>query len=372
MSIVFEEEHHAFRASIRQFFQSNFDSASTRVQMESVSGFERATWQRMADELGLQGLSLPEEFGGSGAGPVEQLLVWEEMGRAIVGTPYLSTVGLTANILRMADDSVTKKECLSGIASGSVIATVALRNAAGARLDEFTAKVTRRGDEYLLSGTATYVPDGHVADVVVVEADHNGSASLFAVDTRRGGVRAEQLVTADMTRKQAHLHFDDVQVTRVATDDVDRVITRGVALATVAIAAEQLGGAQACLDVAVEYAGTRSQFGRRIGSFQAIKHRCADMLTAIEVARSAVYHATDLAAADDVDWGAFFLAAPTAKAMAAEAYTYSARQNIQIHGGIGCTWEHDAHLHYRRAHSSATLLGGIDHQRRLLADRLGI
>lgn len=378
MSIIFEEEHHALRASTRQFLQSRFDSESVRSQMASDRGFDQATWQQMAQEMGLQGLALPEEFGGSGAGPVEQLVVWEEMGKALAGGPYLSSVGLAAGLLRVCPPNVATKELLNGIADGTTIATVGFdatadfARRASAPGTRRTPQVTEVDGRYLLTGDLLHVPDGNVADVVLAEVEFQGRAALFVVSTAGDGVRVEPLVTVDMTRKQAHLHFDSAVATPVVVDDAAPALERGHALASIAIATEQLGGAQSCLNTSVEYACTRSQFNRKIGSFQAIKHRCADMLTAIETARSAVYHATGLAAADPIDWSELLLAAPMAKALASEAYTYCARQNIQIHGGIGCTWEHDAHLHYRRAHASTALLGGIEYQRELLADRLGI
>ena len=375
MSIVFDQEQQALREATRRFFTEQFSSEATRSQMATSRGFEDKTWLRMATELGLQGLTLPEEHGGAGAGFVEQLVVLEEMGQALIGSPYLSTVALAANALAASGDATAQKELLPGIAEGSTIATLSFLDAAGAvDAGGRAVSATVSADGYVLDGRGYFVSDGHVAHKALVVASTAVGPSLFVVDTQSAGVAAEELDTLDQTRKQAHLTFEQAPAVLVGREGGGGdIVERTLDLAMIALAAEQLGGAQRCLDMSVEYATIRSQFGRKIGSFQAVKHRCADMLTAIEVARSAVYHAVQLAADPATNDGeALRLAAPMAKALASEAYMFAAQQNIQLHGGIGCTWDHDAHLHYRRAHASTVFLGGIEEQRERLATRLGI
>ncbi|QTJ68605.1 acyl-CoA/acyl-ACP dehydrogenase [Rhodococcus sp. ZPP] len=375
MSIIFDQEQQALREATRQFFTEQFSSDAIRSQMATSRGFEDKVWLRMATELGLQGLALPEEYGGAGAGFVEQLVVLEEMGRAVVGSPYFSTVALAANALTVSGDAAAQKELLPGIADGSMIATLSFLDASGAvDVDGHAVVATTSPDGFVLDGRGYFVSDGHVADKILVVAATAAGTSLFVVDTQWPGVTAAELDTLDQTRKQAHLTFEQAPAVLVSREGGgSEIVERTLDLARIALAAEQLGGAQRCLDMSVEYATMRSQFGRKIGSFQAVKHRCADMLIAIEAARSAVYHAVQLAADPaTADSNELRLAAPMAKALASEAYMYAARQNIQLHGGIGCTWEHDAHLYYRRAHASTAFLGGIEEQRERLATRLGI
>lgn len=375
MSIIFDQEQQALRDAARQFFAEQFSSEAVREQMSTSRGFDDAVWRRMATELGLQGLALSDEHGGAGASFVEQLVVAEEMGRALVGAPYFSTVMLAAAAVAVSGDGAAQKNLFPGIADGSIVATLSLLDARGG-IDSTGQSITATPspEGFILDGTGYFVPDGHVAHKIFIIAATPAGPSLFVVDAQAPGISIAELETVDLTRKQAHLSFDKAPADLVGREGSGSdIIDRTVDLALIALAAEQLGGAQRCLEMSVEYATIRSQFGRKIGSFQAVKHRCADMLIAIEVARSAVYHAVMLAA-DPVtaDSEELRLAAPMAKALASEAYTFAARQNIQLHGGIGCTWEHDAHLHYRRAHASTVFLGGIEEQRERLATRLGI
>lgn len=375
MSIVFDTEQQALRDASRQFFSEQFSSENVRVAMSTPEGYDTKVWLRMASELGLQGLAIADELGGGGAGFTEQLVVFEELGKALAGSPYYSTIGLAANTISASGSGALQDRLLSSIAEGNTIATTSYLDSEG-RIDLKGSAVNAvdTGSGWSLNGGGYYVTDGHVADILIAIAATVDGPTLFAAPADSPGVTAQQLETLDPTRKQAHLTFTNAPAEVLgAAGSGYEVLDHALDLARVALACEQLGGAQSCLDAAVEYASVRVQFGRKIGSFQAIKHRCADILTAVEIARSAIYHAVSLASdPETVSSQSLKLAAPMAKALASEAYLFAARQNIQIHGGIGCTWEHDAHLHYRRAHSSNVLLGDINQQRDLVATRLGI
>ncbi|MGH9058620.1 MAG: acyl-CoA dehydrogenase family protein, partial [Acidimicrobiales bacterium] len=315
--------------------------------------------------------AIPEEFGGSGYGYVELIVVFEEMGRALLCAPYFSGVALAANLLLASGDDTAKKDYLPGIADGSRLATVALAEKSG-RWDEegITLEASGSGSDWTLSGEKLYVLDGHSADLVLVAARTAAGVSVFAVERGADGFTAEALSTMDQTRKQARLTFSSTPARLVGTDGQGwAAVSKTLDLAAVALAAEQVGGAQKVLDMAVEYAKNRIQFGRPIGSFQAIKHKCADMLLEVESAKSAAYYA-GWAAAEDND--ELPVVASLAKSYCSEAYFDAAAENIQIHGGIGFTWEHPAHLYFKRAKSSELLFGDPTYHRELLAQRIGI
>jgi alkylation response protein AidB-like acyl-CoA dehydrogenase len=318
----------------------------------------------------LQALTIPEEYGGQGFGYVELTVVLEEMGRALLCAPYFSSVVLAANALIHSGDESAKSELLPRIASGT-IATLALTEPNG-RWDEegVTAQATAAGDGWTLDGTKMYVLDGHTAEIIVVAARTPAGVSLFHVAGDAAGLTRTPLSTMDQTRKQAKLELSGTPATLVGEDGGGwQVLDRVLDLAAVALAAEQVGGAQMCLDMAVEYAKVRVQFGRPIGSFQAIKHKCADMLLEVESAKSAAYYAAWCAAELNDELPS---TASLAKAYCSEAYFHAAAENIQIHGGIGFTWEHPAHLYFKRAKTSELLLGDPTYHRELLAQRIGI
>jgi alkylation response protein AidB-like acyl-CoA dehydrogenase len=280
-------------------------------------------------------------------------------------------VALAANALIHSGDDQAKKELLPGIASGETIATVAFTEPSG-KWDEagITMSATKSGDAWKLSGTKMFVLDGHTADLIIVAARTSAGVSLFAVTGDAAGLTRTALSTMDQTRKQAKLEFSDTPARLIGTDGAGwTVLSTVLDLAAVALAAEQVGGAQRCLDMAVEYAKVRVQFGRPIGSFQAIKHKCADMLLEVESAKSAAYYAGWCAAEMNEELPSV---ASLAKAYCSEAYFHAAAENIQIHGGIGFTWEHPAHLYFKRAKSSELLFGDPTYHRELLAQRIGI
>ena len=339
--------------------------------METTAGYDPAVWSQMADQLGLQGLIIPEEFGGSGYGYVELVVVLEEMGRALLCAPYFSSVVMAANVLMASGDERAKKDYLPGIASGSVIATVALPEAAG-RWDEagVTLEAGGAGGNWTLTGEKLFVFDGVVADVVLVAARTRGGVSVLAVEKGAAGFSATAMRTMDQTRKQARLTFDSTPARLVGGEgDGWPAISAMLDLAAVALAAEQAGGAQKVLEMAVEYAKVRIQFGRPVGSFQAIKHKCADMVLDVESAKSAAYYAGRAAATGDEELPVL---ASLAKACCSDAYSRAAAENIQIHGGIGFTWEHPAQLYFKRAKSSELIFGDPGYHRELLAQRIGL
>jgi alkylation response protein AidB-like acyl-CoA dehydrogenase len=325
----------------------------------------------MADQMGLQGLVIPEEFGGSGYSYVELTVVLEEMGRALLCAPYFSSVVLAGNTLLHSGDDAAKKELLPGIASGDTIATLAFTEESG-RWDEdgITMSATKDGDGYSLTGTKMFVLDGHTASLILVAARTDAGLSLFQVAGDAEGLTRTALSTMDQTRKQAKLEFSGTPAKLIGTEgEGGNVLERVLDLAAVALAAEQVGGAQKVLEMSVEYAKVRVQFGRPIGSFQAIKHKCADMLLEVESAKSAAYYAGWCAAELNDELPSV---ASLAKAYCSEAYFHAAAENIQIHGGIGFTWEHPAHLYFKRAKSSELLFGDPTYHRELLARRIGI
>ncbi len=371
MNFAFSEEQEELRRITRQFLESKSPETEVRRLMETTEGYDPAVWSQMANELGLQSLVIPEEYGGQGFTYVELTVVLEEMGRALLAAPFYSTVVLATNAILHSGDEAAKKELLPGIASGETIATLALTEPNGKwDLSGVEATATRDGDSWTIDGTKMFVLDGHVADLIVVAARTGEGLSLFSVAGDAAGLTRTPLATMDQTRKQAKLEFAGVPATLIGTDGgADEVLGRVLDLAVVALAAEQVGGAQKVLDMSVEYAKDRVQFGRPIGSFQAIKHKCADMLLEVESAKSAAYYAAWCAAElnDELPEVACL-----AKAYCSEAYFHSAAENIQIHGGIGFTWEHPAHLYFKRAKSSELLFGDPTYHRELLAQRLGI
>jgi alkylation response protein AidB-like acyl-CoA dehydrogenase len=371
VNFAFSEEQEELRTIVRQFLEAKSPESAVREQMETERGFDDAVWKQMAEQLGLQSLIVPEEFGGQGFGYVELIVVLEEMGRYLLCAPYFSTVVLAANTLIHSGDDAAKADYLPGIASGETIATLAFTEPNG-RWDEsgIEATATEEGGTWKLSGTKSFVLDGHTANLILVAARTGKGVSLFAVDGDAAGLTRTPLATMDQTRKQAKLELDGVEGRLIGEEGKGwDVLSTVLDLAAVALAAEQVGGAQRCLDMAVEYAKVRVQFGRPIGSFQAIKHKCADMLLEVESAKSAAYYAGWCASEMNDELPSV---ASLAKAYCSDAYFHAAAENIQIHGGIGFTWEHPAHLYFKRAKSSELLFGDPTYHRELLAQRIGI
>ena len=369
MIFAFTDEQRELAATLRRFLQDKYPSSEVRRLMQTEAGYDPQTWSQLAGQLGLPGLVIPEKHGGSGAGPVELAVASEEMGRALLCAPFFATAVLAAQALLASGDEAAQEEFLPGIADGATIATVAVCEDDGAwTADGVATRARRSGDGYVLDGRKSFVIDGHTAGLLLVVARADGGPSLFAVRGDADGLGRRPLETLDLTRKQAALALDAVPARLIGAEgSAANVVAATLRLGAVALAAEQVGGAQRCLDMSVEYAKIRMQFGRPIGSFQAIKHMCADMLLEVESARSAAYYAA-WAAQDGSD--ELPLVASLAKACCSEAYFRAAADNIQIHGGIGFTWEHDAHLYYRRAKSTELMLGTPADHREIAAGYL--
>ena len=371
MNFAFSEEQEELRSIVKGFLNDKSDEATVRELMDTEAGYDTAVWTQMAEQMGLQALVIPEEFGGQGFGFVELVVVLEEMGRRLLCAPYFSTVVLAGMTLIHSGDDAAKAEYLPGIADGSTIATLAYTEPNGRwDADAVTMTATGSGDSWTLDGEKLYVLDGHVANLIITAAKTPAGISLFAVDGDAAGLTRTALSTMDQTRKQARLEYSGVPAKLIGTDGGGwDVLSTVLDLAAVALAAEQVGGGQEVLEMAVQYAKDRVQFGRPIGSFQAIKHKCADMLLEVESAKSAAYYAGWCASELNDELPSV---ASLAKAYCSEAYFHAAAENIQIHGGIGFTWEHPAHLYFKRAKSSELLFGDPTYHRELLAQRIGI
>ncbi|GIW42610.1 MAG: acyl-CoA dehydrogenase [Candidatus Binatia bacterium] len=372
MDFAFTEEHEELRQTVRRFLENKSPEAAVRRWMETERGYDEDVWLEMAGQMGLQGLIVPEAQGGAGLGPVELAIVMEEMGRVLFCAPYLSSAVLAARALLEAASEEAKAELLPRIASGEIVATLAFTEKQALWDPELVrTEAVRRGDSWSIDGVKDYVLDGHVAHVLLVVARTDDGLGLFRVEGEAEGLRRTLLPTLDLTRKLARCQFSKTPAVRIDRDgDLAKALERTVAHTLVALSAEQVGGAQRCLEMSTDYAKTRIQFGRPIGSFQAIKHKCADMLVEVEFARSAAYHAAFRAAEGDEN--ELLTASAMAKSYCSEAYFRAAAETIQIHGGMGFTWEHPAHLYFKRAKSSALLFGDPVFHREKLADRLGI
>ena len=371
-----KEELDELRETVREFLAAKSGESAVRAAMKGAGevggGYDPAVWDQMARQLRLPGLALPSEYGGDGFGLTELGVVLEEMGAALLCSPFFATVVLAAQALLASADQAACARYLPGIAAGRTTATLAAAEGNASwdpAMVAARAERTRRAG-WRVSGKKSYVIDGAIADLVLVVARSTAGPGLFAVDRGAPGLRAEPMTTLDPTRPMAVLTFDQVPAVLIGAEgQAGRLMSRVLDLACVALAAEQAGGARRCLEMSAGYARTRYQFGRPIGSFQAVKHKCADMLVRVELAEATAREAARLA---DEDAAEFPVAAATAHICCSTGYMFAAAENIQVHGGIGFTWEHPAHLYFRRAKSSELLFGGpaVYHER--LLDRLGI
>jgi alkylation response protein AidB-like acyl-CoA dehydrogenase len=372
MKFALTEEQDALRDMARRFLADHSSSEQVRAAMETDLGWSPDVWTQLSQDLGWTALTIPEQYGGFGFSATDLVPLMEEMGRSLLCSPFFSSICLGANALLMAGSETQQAEFLPNIASGETLATLALTEPGGGwDLNHVKARCRRDGDDWILSGTKRLVPDAHAAHLFFVVAREDETAGdsglrIFAVSRDTKGLTASPLATMDRTRRLGSVALDDVRVpadAELAAEGVGAgpAVRRVLDLAGAALASEQVGGAEACLDLAVDYAKVREQFGRAIGSFQAIKHKCADMLLQVESARSAAWYAGWVAGRGD--WDELAQATATAQAYCSDAYFHCAAESIQIHGGIGFTWEHDAHLYYRRAKSSESLLGDGPHHR---------
>jgi alkylation response protein AidB-like acyl-CoA dehydrogenase len=384
MDFAFSPEQEELRRTVRQFLDKASPEAEVRRVMATEHGYDAGTWHRMAGQLGLMGMAIPEVYGGGGAGFTELGIVAQELGRALFCGPFLSTAVLaTAALLESADDAA-RCRWLPAIAAGELIATLALPGTLPGGADlaapagktpawETAARPAARpgpggqGDGWVLDGTAGFVLDGHVAELVLVPATTGAGTSLFSVCGTAPGLARTLLPTFDATRKHARLHFAGTPATLIGPEGgAGRVLARVFDLGCVALACEQVGVAERSLDMAREYALLRTQFGRPVGSFQAVKHKLANVLLEVEAARSAAWYGLWAA---DCGRDELPVVASIAKATCSAAAYLAAAENIQVHGGIGYTWEHPAHLYLRRATISRKWLGDpAGHHERLLSE----
>ena len=374
--LAFTDEQEQFRAAIRRFLQEKSPPTEVRRLMDTAKGYDPEIWRQLSEQLALPGIHIPEQYGGAGFGMVELCIVTEEMGRALLCAPYFSTAVLATNAILNAGTEAQKSSLLPDLASGVRLAALAVTEPNGQWDPQAIELVaTPVAEDFLLEGAKSYVVDGHVADLLVVAGRAPGTAggeglALFTVRADASGVDRRLLESMDATRKIARIEFHGAQAQLLGdVNDGAKPLVRTLDQAAIALANEMVGGAQAVFDAAVNYAKLRVQFGRTIGSFQAIKHKCADMLLEMELAKSAAYYAAQAAAADDPEWPAL---ACLAKAAASEMYLHIAAECIQIHGGIGFTWDHDTHLWFKRAKSSQVFLGQPYYHRELLLQRWGV
>ena len=346
MHFAFTDEQDELRSAVRGLIADRAPSEKVREVMQTPDGFDRSLWRELT-EMGITGMAVPEEYGGAGYGFLELAVALEEAGRALLPAPLIGTDVLAVAAIVAAEDAERAAALLPGIADGSVIAAVARRTA------DLTARAVAGGWE--LDGTTGPILDGTAANLLVVPAHTPEGTRLFTVDADRSGLTRRRLITMDQTLRLADfsatsvpaIPLGDAARSQAILDLVDRLAAASLALLAV-------GGAEQCLQVSVAYAKDRVQFGAPIGSFQAIQHKCADMLLEVESARSAAYYAAWCAAQNP---GELSMAAAMAKSYACEVYRRAAGEQIQIHGGIGFTWEHDAHLHLKRAVSIEALYG---------------
>lgn len=362
MQFVLTEEQALIQETARGFFGEYVTSAKVREVMQSETGFDSQLWHGVMADMGFGGIALPAECGGAGLGHVELAIILMEMGRTLCPSPFLSSIAMAAPAIVEAGSPAQQAQWLPGIASGETVAALGW-------LEDGAAMLSENGGGYRLSGSVRYIPFGHVADVFVIPTRGVGSGlSLLTIPARTPGLRVEKHVAIDLTRPLASLHFEDVTVSVEmllgTPGSADAAYARTLDLARIALAAEQAGGAEAILDLTVQYAKDRVQFGRPIGSFQAVKHRLADMMIQVETAKTAAFYAACVADENGADLPE---AAAIAKAYCSDAFSDCTGNAIQLHGGIGFTWEHDAHLYFKRARGSATLLGDARSQRETVA-----
>ncbi|WP_135468233.1 acyl-CoA dehydrogenase family protein [Crenalkalicoccus roseus] len=371
MKFGFSREQEEFRSNLRRFLAERSPPSEVRRLMETEAGWEREGWRRANAALGLTALRIPEAHGGQGFGFGELCIVLEEMGRVLLCAPYFATAVLATGAILNAGTEEQKRALLPGIASGETVATLAFAEDAG-RWDAAAttlAATPAGGGRWRLDGHKSFVLDGHTADLIVVLARGPGSAgeeglSLFTVPGDAPGLERRPLRTIDMTRKLARLTFRGVEAAPLgAPGGAAAPFARTMLEAAVCLANEMVGGAERLREDALAYAKMRVQFGRPVASFQSMKHKAADMLVDVELAKAAAYYAAAALDEDDAELPAI---ASLAKACAADAYMQTAIHAIQIHGGIGFTWDNDTHLWFRRAKGSEVLFGDAHHHRELM------
>jgi len=372
MSFSFTDEQTEFRSILRRFLAEKSPSTEVRRLMETEAGYDQEVWRQLSQGLGLTAIHIPEDYGGQGFGFVELAIALEEMGRALLCAPYFSSIVLAATAIMNVGDEAQKRDLLPAIAAGDCRAALAFTEDNG-RWDPAGVALTATPVDggYQLDGVKSFVLDGHSADLLVVLARRPGSTgsdglSFFTVPGEADGLSKRLLQSTDATRKLARLEFKGVPADLLGDEGgAGAPLSRTLDQAAACLANEMVGGAEMLREQALDYAMMRVQFGRAIASFQTLKHKAADMLIDVELAKSAAYYAAAAADGDD-DLPSM---ASLAKAGAGEAYMQTAIHAIQIHGGIGFTWDNDTHLWFKRAKSSQVFLGDASYHRELMLQR---
>lgn len=369
MNFDFSDDQKQLRDQARKFLAEKCSPKAVRVVLDGKAPYDKELWKGLA-EMGFLGVAIPEEFGGAGAGHLELCVIAEEMGRANAPVPFSSTVYLAAEALLIAGSDAQKKKWLPAIASGEAIGTLALFEGKGNPSPKNVKLTAANG---VLNGAKKPVADGAIADFAVVAArtgssGRDGDISLFLVDLRDGGVEVKSLTNLDPTRGQAEIAFKDAKAEPLgAAGEGWSILTQVLDRAAVLCAFEQVGGSDRALEMGRDYALDRIAFGRQIGSFQAVKHMLADMYVSATLARSNSYYG---AWALSTNAGELPEAAAAARISATQAFQHCAKNNIQVHGGMGFTWEFDCHMYYRRANAMALGLGSLSYWEDQLIDRM--
>jgi alkylation response protein AidB-like acyl-CoA dehydrogenase len=375
MKFSFTAEQDEFRSVLRRFLEEKSPPTTVRRLMETDSGWDRQSWLELNQQLGLTGVHIPEIYGGQGFGFIELGIVLEEMGRALLCAPYFASTALAATAIMNAASDSQKRAVLPGIASGETIATLAFTEPNG-RWEPTAIEATAApsGSGFRLDGVKSFVVDGHTADLIVVVARRPASQGaqgigFFSVDGNAAGLTRTPLKVVDPTRKLARLEFKGVEAELLGEAEAGAAYETTLTQAALCLANEMVGGAEKLRLSALEYANLRVQFGRSIASFQSMKHKHADMLVDVELAKSAAYCAAAAADENDPELPAL---ASLAKASASDAYMQTAIHTIQIHGGIGFTWDNDTHLWFKRAKSSEVFLGDPNWHRERMMQAWGV
>jgi len=350
MNLEFSEEQKFIRNQARNFLSQECSAEVVRGILDTDKSYDTELWQKIV-ELGWTAMAVPEDFGGLGLGYLELCVIAEELGRALAPVPFSSSVYLATEAIRSWGSEAQKAQYLPRLASGELIGTLATSEGLGA--PQTSAQVSGGS----LSGQKLPVPDGDIAGIAVVSAlDESGELALYLVNLEAEGVERRTLNSLDPSRSQAGLTFCSVDAEPLGAEQPagERALSDLLDRAAVLLAFEQIGGGQAAMDMGIAYTKERYAFGRPVASFQAIKHKFADMFTALELAKANAYYAASALSNGAPDLP---LAAATARVSAVDAYYLASKENIQAHGGMGFTWEFDCHLYYRRAQLLSSVIG---------------
>jgi len=379
MDFGLNEEQEMLKTMARDFFTNECPKTHVKEMMDDEKGYSPELWKKMA-ELGFLGLVIPEEYGGTGGNFIDLMVLMQEMGRAVLPSPFISTVLLAGIPLLTAGTEEQKKEFLPKIAAGDVILALALSEPNGdLGADAIEIEAVAEGNDYIINGTKLFVLDAAAADHILCATrtkrtkDPEEGITLFLIDAKADGVHVTSLKTMDETRKQCEVLFKNVKVpAKSMVGELHQgwpILKKTLNQATAMLCGEMVGGLDTVMEMTLDYAKQRIQFGVPIGSFQAIKHKFADMLIQVEYARSLTYYAAWTVDQDIPDSP---VAVSTAKSWCGDAYKHVTNEGVQIHGGIGFTWDHDMHLYFKRARFSDTAFGDSTYHRELIAQSLNL